>query len=89
MNLLSVNQLSKSFGDKKLFQNINFGINYGDKVALIAKNGSGKSTLFKILQGIEIPDSGDIAFRKELRISFLSQEPNLDDNHTIEPSFVP
>jgi ATP-binding cassette subfamily F protein uup len=84
MNLLSVNQLSKSFGDKKLFQNINFGINYGDKVALIAKNGSGKSTLFKILQGIEIPDSGDIAFRKELRISFLSQEPNLNDNHTIE-----
>ena len=84
MNLLSVNQLSKSFGDKKLFQNINFGINYGDKVALIAKNGSGKSTLFKILQGIEIPDSGDIAFRKELRISFLSQEPNLDENHTIE-----
>lgn len=84
MNLLSVNQLSKSFGDKKLFQNINFGINYGDKVALIAKNGSGKSTLFKILQGIEIPDSGDIAFRKELRISFLSQEPTLDENHTIE-----
>jgi ATP-binding cassette subfamily F protein uup len=84
MNLLSVNQLSKSFGDKKLFQNINFGINYGDKVALIAKNGSGKSTLFKILQGIEIPDSGDIAFRKELRISFLSQEPTLNENHTIE-----
>ena len=84
MNLLSVNQLSKSFGDKVLFKNINFGINYGDKVALIAKNGSGKSTLFKILQGIEIPDSGDIAFRKELRISFLSQEPNLDDSHTIE-----
>ena len=84
MNLLSVNQLSKSFGDKKLFQNINFGINYGDKVALIAKNGSGKSTLFKILQGIEIPDSGDIAFRKELRISFLSQEPSLNENHTIE-----
>jgi ABC transport system ATP-binding/permease protein len=84
MNLLSVNQLSKSFGDKVLFKNINFGINYGDKVALIAKNGSGKSTLFKILQGIEIPDSGDIAFRKELRISFLSQEPNLNENHTIE-----
>ena len=84
MNLLSVNQLSKSFGDKVLFQNINFGINYGDKVALIAKNGSGKSTLFKILQGIEIADSGDIAFRKELRISFLSQEPNLNENHSIE-----
>jgi ATP-binding cassette subfamily F protein uup len=84
MNLLSVNQLSKSFGDKVLFKNINFGINYGDKVALIAKNGSGKSTLFKILQGIEIPDSGEVAFRKELRISFLSQEPDLNENHTIE-----
>lgn len=84
MNLLSVNQLSKSFGDKILFKNINFGINYGDKVALIAKNGSGKSTLFKILQGIEIPDSGEVVFRKELRISFLSQEPDLDNNHTIE-----
>lgn len=84
MNLLSVNQLSKSFGDKVLFKNINFGINYGDKVALIAKNGSGKSTLFKILQGIEIPDSGEVVFRKELRISFLNQEPELNNEHTIE-----
>jgi ATP-binding cassette subfamily F protein uup len=83
MNLLSVNQLSKSYGDKVLFKNINFGINYGDKVALIAKNGSGKSTLFKILQGQEIADSGDVVFRKELRISFLSQEPELNDTHTI------
>ncbi len=83
MNLLSVNQLSKSYGDKVLFKNINFGINYGDKVALIAKNGSGKSTLFKILQGQEIADSGDVVFRKELRISFLSQEPELNETHTI------
>ena len=60
MNLLSVNQLSKSYGDKVLFKNINFGINYGDKVALIAKNGSGKSTLFKILQGQESADSGEM-----------------------------
>lgn len=84
MNLLSVQQLSKSFGDKVLFRNINFGINHGDKVALIAKNGSGKSTLFKILQGIEIPDSGEVAFRKDVRISFLSQEPKLNPDHTIE-----
>lgn len=84
MNLLSVNQLSKSFGDKILFKDINFGINYGDKIALIAKNGSGKSTLFKILQGIEIPDSGEVVFRKDLRISFLSQEPNLNNEHTVE-----
>ena len=84
MNLLSINQLSKSFGDKVLFKNITFGINYGDKVALIAKNGSGKSTLFKILQGIEIPDNGEVVFRKDLRISFLSQEPELNLQHTIE-----
>lgn len=84
MNLLSINQLSKSFGDKVLFKNITFGINYGDKVALIAKNGSGKSTLFKILQGIEIPDNGEVVFRKGLRISFLSQEPELNLQHTIE-----
>lgn len=84
MNLLSVNQLSKSFGDKVLFRNINFGINYGDKVALIAKNGSGKSTLFKILQGIEIPDSGEVTFRKDVRVAFLSQEPVMKDEHTIE-----
>lgn len=84
MNLLSINQLSKSFGDKVLFKNITFGINYGDKVALTAKNGSGKSTLFKILQGIEIPDNGEVVFRKGLRISFLSQEPELNLQHTIE-----
>ena len=83
MNLLSVNQLSKSYGDKVLFKSINFGINYGDKVALIAKNGSGKSTLFKILQGQEIADSGEVAFRKDIRISFLSQEPELNEAHTI------
>ena len=83
MNLLSVNQLSKSYGEKVLFKSINFGINYGDKVALIAKNGSGKSTLFKILQGQEIADSGEVAFRKDIRISFLSQEPELNEAHTI------
>lgn len=84
MNLLSVNQLSKSFGDKVLFKNIHFGIQDGEKVALIAKNGSGKSTLFKILQGLEIPDTGEIVFQKGLRISFLSQEPLLNESHTIQ-----
>lgn len=84
MNLLSVQDLSKSFGDKVLFKNINFGINHGDKVALIAKNGAGKSTLFKMLQKVEIPDTGIISFRKDIRISFLSQDPQLDPNSTVE-----
>jgi ATP-binding cassette subfamily F protein uup len=84
MNLLSVNQLSKSYGPKTLFKKINFGINYGDKVALVAKNGSGKTTLFKILKGVEIADEGEVVFRKDLSIAFLDQNFNLDENLTVE-----
>lgn len=84
MNLLSVNQLSKSYGTKVLFNKINFGINYGDKVALVAKNGSGKTTLFKILKGIEIADEGEVVFRKNISIAFLDQNFSLDQNQTIQ-----
>jgi ATP-binding cassette subfamily F protein uup len=84
MNLLSVNNLSKSYGPKVLFKNISFGISHGDKVALVAKNGSGKSTLFKILKGIEIPDEGDAVFRKDISISFLDQDPQLNESQSIE-----
>ena len=63
MNLLSINNLSKAYGAKVLFNKISFGINYGEKVALVAKNGSGKTTLFKILKGIEIADEGEVVFR--------------------------
>jgi ATP-binding cassette subfamily F protein uup len=83
MNLLSVNNLSKSYGPKVLFKNISFGINHGDKVALVAKNGSGKSTLFKILKGIEIPDEGNVVFRKDLSIAFLDQDPQLNESQNI------
>lgn len=84
MNLLSVNQLSKSYGTKVLFNKINFGINYGDKVALVAKNGSGKTTLFKILKGIEIADEGEVVFRKNISIAFLDQNFSLDQQQTIQ-----
>ncbi len=84
MNLLSVNQLSKSYGTKVLFNKINFGINYGDKVALVAKNGSGKTTLFKILKGIDIADEGEVVFRKNISIAFLDQNFSLDQNQTIQ-----
>jgi ATP-binding cassette subfamily F protein uup len=84
MNLLSVNNLSKAYGTKELFTKISFGINYGEKVALVARNGSGKSTLFKILKGIEIPDEGEVVFRKDISIGFLDQDFTFDENATIQ-----
>ncbi len=84
MNLLSINNLSKAYGAKVLFKNINFGINYGDKVALVAKNGSGKTTLFKILKGIEIADAGEVVFRKDITVGFLEQNFSFDENLTIQ-----
>lgn len=83
MNLLSVNNLTKSYGDRVLFTKISFGINDGDKVALVAKNGSGKSTLFKILKGKEIADSGEVVFRKDITVSFLDQDIVLNENLSI------
>jgi len=84
MNLLSVTNLSKAYGAKILFQNISFGINHGDKVALVAKNGSGKSTLFKILKGIEIPDEGEAVFRKDITVGFLDQDFVFNENQSIQ-----
>jgi ATP-binding cassette subfamily F protein uup len=67
-----------------LFKNISFGINYGEKVALVAKNGSGKTTLFKILKGIEIADAGEVVFRKDVKIGFLDQNFAFDENLSIQ-----
>lgn len=83
MNLLSVENLSKGFGGKDLFKKISFGVNYGDKVALLAKNGSGKTTILNILKGIEIPDEGNVVFKKEIKVGFLEQEPQLRGGNTI------
>ena len=83
MNYLSVENLSKSYGDKVLFEKITFGISRGDKVALVAKNGTGKTTLLNILKGTEIADEGRISWRKELTIEFLSQEPVFDEEMSV------
>lgn len=74
MNLLSVNGLSKSFGNRVLFNNISFGLNHGDKTGLVARNGSGKTTLFNILKGKEIADEGSVVFRKDITVAFLDQD---------------
>ena len=83
MNLLSVENLSKSYSDKVLFSNISFGIEQGERVALVAANGAGKSTLLKILQGTEIADKGKVTFRNGIRTCFLEQEPEFDLNDTV------
>ncbi len=84
MNYLSVEQLSKSYHEQPLFNNITFGIEQGQKVALVGKNGSGKSTLLKIIGGIESPDSGKVVFRNGIKISFLPQNPKFENHLTIK-----
>ena len=86
MNYLSVENISKSFGERTLFDNISFGINKDQKIAFIAKNGSGKTTIMSIINGLEEPDTGQVVLRKGIRMAFLSQNNNLQDELTIEES---
>uniref|UniRef100_UPI00374DB92C ABC-F family ATP-binding cassette domain-containing protein n=1 Tax=Flavobacterium sp. TaxID=239 RepID=UPI00374DB92C len=86
MNYLSVENISKSFGERTLFDKISFGINKDQKIAFIAKNGSGKTTIMNILNGIDDPDTGQVVIRKDIRMAFLSQNHNLQDELTIEES---
>ncbi|MDX1586330.1 MAG: ABC-F family ATP-binding cassette domain-containing protein [Balneolaceae bacterium] len=83
MTYLSVENLSKNYGHKVLFEGLTFGISKGDKTALIAQNGTGKSTLLQILAGKEVPDDGKVMTARGLEIGFLEQEPELDDSMTI------
>lgn len=83
MNYLSVENLSKSFGERKLFQNISFGIDQGQKIALVGINGAGKSTLMKIIMGIEVADSGNIAINQQIKVSYVHQNPVFAGDLTI------
>ena len=84
MNLLSAENLSKEFGARNLFSNLSFGLNKGDKMALVANNGTGKSSLLKILAGKDISSTGDVIFRKGIEVSYLSQDSNLDEDLSIQ-----
>lgn len=83
MNLLSVENLSKEYGEKPLFDKISFGIEQGQRVALVARNGAGKTTLLNILNKKDIADEGNVIFRNDIRVSFLEQEPRFDMNLTV------
>ena len=86
LNYLNVENISKSYGEVTLFENISFSIHKGQKIAFIAKNGTGKTSILKIISGEDSSDSGEITYRKNIVISFLSQDPKLDDSLTIEES---
>ncbi len=84
MNLLTVENIAKSYGEHVLFQNLSFGVNKGQKIALIAKNGDGKTSILNILSGKDSPDVGSVNYRKGIRISYLEQEPDLNPDLTVE-----
>lgn len=83
MNLLSIDKISKSAGEKELFRDLTFGLNEGEKVAIIGVNGSGKSTFLKIIKGLDEPDKGSVYRNRNLQITSLEQNPSFDPNNTI------
>ena len=85
MNYLLLENVSKSYGDKILFENINLSINKGDKIGLIAKNGSGKSTLLRVITGEESPEgeNAKILVNKDITLAFLKQDPYFDKESTL------
>ena len=83
MNLISVNNISKTNGDKKLFDSASFGISEGEKIALIGQNGTGKTTLLNILAKRVDVDSGIVAANNQLKISYLEQVPLFNDNDKV------
>mgnify|MGYP001245123288 FL=1 len=84
MNYLSVENISKSYGERILFQKLFFGLSKGDKMALIANNGTGKSSMLKIIAGKDVSESGKITLRNGIRIGYLEQDPIFNEAFTIK-----
>jgi len=81
--IINAQKISKAFGAKPLFEDVSFTVSEGDRIGLIGPNGSGKSTLMRILAGTELPDSGDVAFRKRLQLSYVEQDSRFSPGTTI------
>ncbi len=84
MNYLSVENISKAYGERILFENISFGINKDQKVAFVAKNGSGKTSILNIIANLDVPDSGQVVSRKGISIAYLAQKDDINADLTIE-----
>ena len=83
MKNISLENITKTYGEKELFKQINFTIGESDRVGLIGVNGTGKSSLLKIVAGIDLPDAGEIIAPKDYSVSYAEQEPKLDEQLTI------
>lgn len=83
MNILTVEQVTKSYGDKILFQDASFGMEDQDKIGIIGVNGTGKSTFMRIIAGIEPPDAGKISMGNRIRVRYLAQNPEFDPDNTV------
>ncbi|MGI4834771.1 MAG: ABC-F family ATP-binding cassette domain-containing protein [Janthinobacterium lividum] len=84
MNLLSAENISKNYADRWLFQNLNFGLQQGQRIAFVGINGTGKTTLMRVLAGLENPDTGSVSRRQGIRVTYLGQQPVFDESLTVE-----
>ena len=83
MNVLSVERLAKRYGPRQLFNDVSFGLEKGQKTAIVARNGTGKSTLLKCIAGVETPDEGTVTFNKGLRVGYLDQNVQMSATHSL------
>ena len=83
MNLMTLENISKSYSEKNLLENISFGINEGEKIGIIGVNGTGKSTLLKIIAGFEVADGGTITKANKVRVEYLPQNPDYNEDYTV------
>jgi len=84
MNLLSAENISKNYADRWLFQNLNFGLQQGQRLAFVGINGTGKTTLLRVLAGLETPDTGGVSRRQGIRVTYLGQQPEFDERLSVE-----
>ncbi|WGD34893.1 ABC-F family ATP-binding cassette domain-containing protein [Olleya sp. YS] len=84
MNYLTVEHIAKSYGELTLFEGLSFSVHKDQKIAFVAKNGTGKTSILNMLAGLDVPDTGNIIYRKDIKVAFLPQEPILDTNLTVE-----
>ena len=83
MNILNIEHVSKIFGDKKIFDDVSYGVQEGDKIGIVGLNGTGKTTMLNIIAGVEEVDEGQIIMQNGIRLAYLSQNPCFLEHATV------